>query len=60
MDCSPPGSSVHGISQVRILVWVVISLYGVCVCISDHLELSILKVLARTWSIKVKISPFNL
>ena len=21
MDCSPPGSSVHGISQVRILVW---------------------------------------
>ena len=25
MDCSPPGSSVHGISQVRILDWVVIS-----------------------------------
>ena len=25
MDCSPPGSSVHGISQVRILEWVVIS-----------------------------------
>ena len=25
MDCSPPGSSVHGISQARILVWVVIS-----------------------------------
>ena len=24
-DCSPPGSSVHGISQVRILEWVVIS-----------------------------------
>ena len=22
MDCSPPGSSVHGISQVRILEWV--------------------------------------
>ena len=22
MDCSPPGSSVHGISQARILVWV--------------------------------------
>ena len=21
MDCSPPGSSVHGILQVRILVW---------------------------------------
>ena len=26
MDCSPPGSSVHGISQARILEWVAISL----------------------------------
>ena len=25
MDCSPPGSSVHGTSQVRILEWVAIS-----------------------------------
>ena len=25
MDCSPPDSSVHGISQVRILEWVAIS-----------------------------------
>jgi len=25
VDCSPPGSSVHGISQVRILEWVAIS-----------------------------------
>ena len=25
MDCSPPGSFVHGISQARILEWVVIS-----------------------------------
>ena len=25
MDCCPPGSSVHGISQARILVWVAIS-----------------------------------
>ena len=25
MDCSPPGSSVHGISQARILEWVAIS-----------------------------------
>jgi len=24
MDCSPPGSSVHGILQARILEWVVI------------------------------------
>ena len=24
MDCSPPGSSVHGILQARILLWVAI------------------------------------
>ena len=28
MDCSPPGSSVHGIFQARILEWVAISLSG--------------------------------
>ena len=28
MDCSPPGSSVHGISQARILYWVAISFSG--------------------------------
>ena len=27
MDCSPSGSSVHGISQARILEWVAISLF---------------------------------
>ena len=26
MDCSPPGSSIHGIFQARVLEWVVISL----------------------------------
>ena len=25
MDCSPPGFSVHGISQARILGWIAIS-----------------------------------
>ena len=28
MDCSPPGSSVHGIFQARILEWVAISFLG--------------------------------
>ena len=28
MDCSPPGSSVHGISQARILEWVAIFSYS--------------------------------
>ena len=27
MDCSPPGSSIHGISQKRILEWVAIPFY---------------------------------
>ena len=27
MDCSPPGSSVHGVSQARVLEWVAISSY---------------------------------
>ena len=26
MDCSPPGSSVYGISQARVLEWVAIAL----------------------------------
>ena len=28
MDCNPPGSSVHGILQARILEWVPISFSG--------------------------------
>ena len=28
MDCSPPGSSVHGISQARILEWITIPSLG--------------------------------
>ena len=28
MDCSPPGSSVHGISQTRTLEWVAISFFS--------------------------------
>ena len=27
MDCSPPGSSVHGILQARILEWAAISCF---------------------------------
>ena len=30
MDCSPPGSSVHGILQARILEWVAISFSREC------------------------------
>jgi len=30
MDCSPPGSSVHGIFQARVLEWVAISFSRIC------------------------------
>ena len=30
MDCSPPGFSVHGIFQARILEWVAISFSNYC------------------------------
>ena len=30
MDCSPPGSSVHGVAQARILEWVAISFSNTC------------------------------
>ena len=29
MDCSPPGFSVHGIFQARVLEWVVIAFSGI-------------------------------
>ena len=28
VDCSPPGSSVHGVFQARVLEWVAISFSG--------------------------------
>ena len=31
MDCSPPGSSAHGISQARVLEWVAIAFSDTCV-----------------------------
>ena len=33
LDCSPPGHSVHGISQARILEWIAIFFSRVCMCI---------------------------
>ena len=36
MDCSPPGSSVHGILQARILEWVSISFSRVSSQPRDH------------------------
>ena len=35
MDCSPPGCSVHGIFQARILEWVAFSFSRVCSRLRD-------------------------
>ena len=36
MDCSPPGSSVHGIFQARVLGWGAIAFSVVAVVISNN------------------------
>ena len=37
MDCSPPGSSIHGILQARILVWGAIAFSGIVFyCMACH------------------------
>ena len=47
MDCSPPGSSVHGILQARTLDWVAISsLQGICPTQGSNLCLLCLPALA--------------
>ena len=37
MDCSPPGFSVHGISQAKILEWVAVSAFIVELTCSENL-----------------------
>ena len=39
-DCSPPGSSIHGILQVRILEWVAISFSRGCLPPRDQTHIS--------------------
>ena len=41
MDCSPPGSSVHGIFQARTLEWVAISFSSVYVCMYICIQTSL-------------------
>ena len=47
MDCSPPGSSGHGISQARILVWVDISFSRGSFRARDHPWISYLSCVGR-------------
>src|SRR5574340_1212136 len=46
MDCSPPGSSVHGIFQARVLEWGAITF---SVCTSKEIQI-ITDVLRFTWA----------
>ena len=39
MDCSPPGSSVHGIFQAGVLEWGAIAFSGV-ICTSEVIDIS--------------------
>ena len=43
IDCSSPGSSIHGIFQARILEWVAI--YSVGIFLTKELNLSLLQLL---------------
>ena len=45
MDCSLPGSSVHGIFQARVLEWAAIALFYVFIPSSSLLELAIASIL---------------
>ena len=40
MDCSPPGSSVHGIFQARVLEWVATA-FSKLACLNHHIRLAV-------------------
>ena len=51
IDCSPPGSSIHGIFQARVLEWGAVAFSGLqllevcicmCVCVCVHANMNIL------------------
>ena len=50
MDCSPPGSSVHGILQARILEWVAISFSRGSSQLMDQTHISYIPCIPLTWT----------
>ena len=52
MDCSLPGSSVHGILQARVLEWVAIAFPG-----SKPLLLLLLLLLSRFSRVRLCVTP---
>ena len=61
MGCSPPGSSVHGISQARILQWVSISFFlkGIFLTQGSNLHLLHLQAILYHWSTREASSEEN-
>ena len=60
MDCSPPGSSVHGILQARILEWVAISFSRGSSQLSDQTQVShIAGGFFTSWAIKEAPTTLN-
>ena len=51
MDCSPTGSSVHGIFQARVLEWgaIAFSVYGVYLILKPRLESTTTKSISRSY-----------
>ena len=43
VDCSPPGSSVHGILQAKILEWVAMPYSVWSTCFIKHITISLIK-----------------
>ena len=52
MDCSPPGSSIHGIFQARVLEWGAIAFSNKCYSIRLKFRLPTVEVLALNYSRK--------
>ena len=52
MDCSPPGSSIHGIFQARVLEWAAIAFF-----ISIPLLLLLLLLLSRFSHVRLCATP---
>ena len=57
MDCSPPGSPVHGILQVRIMEWVTISSFRESSWLRDQTGISCISCIGR-W-ITLPLSPLG-
>ena len=57
MDCSPPGLSIHGIFQARILEWVAISFSNIYIDIAFGESKTLISVNSRPFSVHLNFFP---